>query len=192
MRRGGLEAPEACLDRALQERHKSRAQAADAELKSRDAAKSISEMEASVSSEKGLRLAAGAVNMKAEDERLHAKLAMRAARQHRAWKERWPCHVDGAVYSYIVSLYIASYVAFLCTGIVCSSSSRYQVQEYALEPESRARVEPEPSSLDSEMDDTLSLAEIPREPEHPSESLGCRAFTGTYSRGILGPYIGAI
>ena len=33
--------------------------------------------------------------------------------------------------------------------------------------------EPEPSSLDSEMDDTLSLAELPREPEHhPCRSVG--------------------
>ena len=39
--------------------------------------------------------------------------------------------------------------------------------------------EPEPSSLDSEMDDTLSLAELPRAPEHASVSLGCIAFTGT-------------
>ena len=80
MRRGGLEASEACRDRALQERQKSRAQAADAELKSRDAARTISEMEASVSSEKELRLAAEAVNMKAQDERLQAELALRGAR----------------------------------------------------------------------------------------------------------------
>ena len=84
MRRGGLEESEACRNRALQERHKIRAQAADAELKSHDAAKTISEMEASVSSEKELRLAAEAVNMKAEDERLQAELVLRAARQHRA------------------------------------------------------------------------------------------------------------
>ena len=62
----------------------SRAQAADAEFKIRGAAKNISEMEASVSSEKELRLAAEAVNMKAEDERLQAELVLRAARQHRA------------------------------------------------------------------------------------------------------------
>ena len=80
MPRGGLEASEACRDRALQEWHKSRAHAADAKLKSRDAAKTNSEMEASVSSEKELRLAAEAVNMKAEDERLQAELALRGAR----------------------------------------------------------------------------------------------------------------
>ena len=74
----------------MQERHKRRAPAADAELKSRDAAKTISEMEASMSSEEGLRLAAEAVNMKAEDKRLQAEFALRAARQHRAWKKRWP------------------------------------------------------------------------------------------------------
>ena len=49
--------------------------------------------------------------------------------------------------------------------------------------------EPEPSLLDSEMDDTLSLAELPRAPEHPSVSLGCLAFTATYSRGIPGTYV---
>ena len=104
---------------------KSSAQAADAELKSCDGAKTMSEMEASVPSEQELRLAAEAVNMKAEGERLQAELALRVERQHRAWKEQWPCNVDGAVY--IMSLYIASYVAFFRTGIVYSSSSRYQV-----------------------------------------------------------------
>ena len=49
VRRGGVEAFEACGNRAWQERDKSRAQAADAELKNCDAAKSISDMEASVS-----------------------------------------------------------------------------------------------------------------------------------------------
>ena len=198
----------ACMNKVLQERRKSRAQAADEELKSRDRAKTISEMEASVSSEQQLRLAARAVNVTKEDGGLRWELALREARQHRAWKERWPCHVDGAVY--IVSLYIASYVAFFRTGTnAYSSSGRYQVPGFfpgyvhtrsspSPEPESRARVpspsplrssvgpEPEPSSLDSEMDNTLSLAELPREPEHPSVSLGCRAFTGTCSRVI--PY----
>ena len=65
VRRGGFEASEACRDSAFQELHKSRALAADAELRSRDAAKPIYEMEASVSSEKNLRLAAEAVNIKA-------------------------------------------------------------------------------------------------------------------------------
>ena len=48
--------------------------------------------------------------------------------------------------------------------------------------------EPEPSSLDSEMDDTLSLAELPRALEHPSVSVGCRAFTDPYNRGVIGTY----
>ena len=117
------------MDRALQERHTSRAQAACAEWKSRDGAKTVSEMEASVSSEQELRLATRAVNITAEDGMLQAELALREARQHRAWKERWPCHVDGAVY--IVSLFIASYVvAFFRAGIVYSNSSRYQVSGY--------------------------------------------------------------
>ena len=89
VRRGDLEASEAFRDRALQERHKSRAQAANAELTSRYAAERISEMEAIVS-EKELRLAAEAVNLKAEDERLQAELAPRAAQQRSAWKERRP------------------------------------------------------------------------------------------------------
>ena len=59
-------------------------------------------MEASVPWEKASKLTAEAVKMKAEDEGLHAVLALRAERQHRAWKERWPCPVDGAVY--LVSL----------------------------------------------------------------------------------------
>ena len=114
----------------MQEQHKSRAQAADAELKNRDAAKTVPEMEASASSEKDLRLGAEPVDMKAEDERLQVELALRAARQHGAWKERWPCHVHGAVYT--VSLYTASYVALFRTGIVYSSSSRYQVPRFFL------------------------------------------------------------
>ena len=72
---------------ALQERDKSRTQATDAELKSRDAAKTLSAMEASASSQKELRRAAEAVKMM-EDERLHAELALLAERQHREWKER--------------------------------------------------------------------------------------------------------
>ena len=120
--REGPEGSEACRDRALQERDKSRAQAADAELKSRYEAKAISEMEASVASEKELRLAAAAVNMRAEDEMLQAKLALRGERQHRAWKERWPCHIDGAVY--IMPLYNALQVTFIRTGVVYSSNSR--------------------------------------------------------------------
>ena len=53
--------------------------------------------------ERELRPAAEAVEMKVEDERLQAELALRADRQHRAWKERCPCHVDGVFY--IVSIY---------------------------------------------------------------------------------------
>ena len=97
MRRGGLEASEACRNRALRERDISRAQATDAELKSRDAF-FFPEMDASVSREKELRVAAEAVRMKTEEERLQqAELALRAERHHRAWTERWPCHADGAV-----------------------------------------------------------------------------------------------
>ena len=115
MRRGGLEASEACRDRGLQERHKNGAQAADAELKSRDAAETISEMEASVLSEIEFRLAAEVVNMKAEDETLQAELTLRAARQHWAWKERWPCHVD-----------CVAVRSFVC----CFLSYRYCIQQH--------------------------------------------------------------
>ena len=89
----------------MRERDISRAQAADAGLKNRDAANFFSEMDASVSLEKELRLAAEGVRMKAEEERLQqAELALRGERQHGAWKGRWPCHADGAVYI-IVSPY---------------------------------------------------------------------------------------
>ena len=109
MRRGGLEASEACRNRALRERDISRAQATDAELKSRDAAIFFSEMDASVSSEKELRLVVEAVRMKTEEERLQqAELALRAELQLRAWTERWPCHADGAVY--IFCRYILNFV----------------------------------------------------------------------------------
>ena len=43
----------------------------------------------------------------------------------------------------------------------------------------RARASDPSLGLDFEMDDTLSIPEPPREPEHPSVSLGCREFTGT-------------
>ena len=62
----------------------------------------IRDRETSVSSEKELRLAAEHVKIKAEDERLPAELVVRTERLHRAWNERWPWHVDGAVY--VVSL----------------------------------------------------------------------------------------
>ena len=58
-------------------------------MKSRDAAKKDPEMEASVSSEKELKLAAEAVKMKAEVDRLQAELGLRAERQHRAWNGKW-------------------------------------------------------------------------------------------------------
>ena len=46
-------------------------------------------MEASVSWEKGLKLAAEAVKMKSEVDRLQAELGLRAERQHRAWNGKW-------------------------------------------------------------------------------------------------------
>ena len=202
VRRGGLEAFVACMDRALQERHKSRVQAADAELKSRDGAKTISEKEASVSSEQELRLAARAVNMTAEDGSLQAELALREARQHRAWKERWPCHVDVAVY--IVSLHIASYVAFFRTGIVYSSSSRYQVPGY-FPAYVHTRSSPSPESESSALERRIRARALftrfgdrryavtrrtsSRTLTLTLMSLGCIAFTGTYSRGIPGTYV---
>ena len=44
-------------------------------------------MEASVSSEKELRLAAEAVKAKVEADRLWTELVLRAERQHLAWKD---------------------------------------------------------------------------------------------------------
>ena len=72
----------------MHERDKSRALAADAELeiRGRDTKVCFSEMEASVSLEKGLKLAVEAVEMKAEEDRLQVELGLRTKRQHRAWK----------------------------------------------------------------------------------------------------------
>ena len=84
VRRSGLEASEGCRDRAVQERDQRRELAANAALESRDAKINFPEMEASVSLEKELRLAAEAVTMKAEAERLQAELALQAERQRRA------------------------------------------------------------------------------------------------------------
>ena len=108
----------ACMNKALQEQRKSRAQTADEELKSRDGAKTISEMEASVSSEQQLRLAARAVNVTEEDGGLQAELALREARQHRAWKERWPWHVDGAIYTVSLCI-VCCFLSYrsTCAGI---------------------------------------------------------------------------
>ena len=99
VRRSGLEASEGCRDRALQERDQRRELAANAALESRDAKINFPEMEASVSLEKELRLAAEAVTMKAEAERLQAELALRAEQQHWAWKERRPWHVESPVFN---------------------------------------------------------------------------------------------
>ena len=93
-----------CMDRALQERHKSRAQAVDAELKSRDGAKTISEMEASVLSEQELGLAARAVNM-AEDGKLQAEFALREAASGvegaMTVPRRWCCLDCIAIHSFV-------------------------------------------------------------------------------------------
>ena len=182
----------ACMDRALQERYKSRAQAADVELKSRDGAKTISEMEASVPSEQEHRLAARAVDMMAEDGRLQVELALREARQHQAWKEEWPCHVDGAVY--IVSLYIASYVAFFRTGIVYGSSSRYQVPGFPpgyVHTRSSPSPEPESSALERGSRARALFTRfgdgryaVTRRTSSRTRAARLHAFTGTYSRGI--------
>ena len=136
----------ACMDRALQERHKSRAQAAGAELKSRDGAKTISEMEASVLSEQELRLAAGAVNMTAEDGRLQAELSLREARQHRAWKERWPCHVDGLHCVAIVCCFLS--YRYCIPGTAVAAGIRHQDISPGKCVRTRARV-PSPSPLRS-------------------------------------------
>ena len=93
---------------------------------------------------------------------------------------------------------LLSFVPVLYTAVAAGTRIRYQDISPGTCIPARARVpspsprrssvgpEPEPSSLDSEIDDTLSLAEFPRAPEHASVSLGCIAFSGTYSRGIPG------
>ena len=77
----------------------------------------------------------------------------------------------------------------LVLGIRCSSRVRIRCTRGRARvpspPRSSLRSEPEPSSLDSEMDDTLSLPGPPREPEHPSMSLGCRAFAGGLVQQLL-------
>ena len=94
---------------------------------------------------------------------------------------------------------LLSFVPVLYTAV--AAGIRYQDSPPGMCIRARARVpspgplrssvgpEPEPPSLDSEMDDTLSLAELPRAPEHASVSLSCIAFTGTYSRCIRGTYV---
>ena len=49
-----------------------------------------------MSSEKELKLAAEAVKMKKEKDRLQAELGLRAERQHRAWNGQWAWLVDRA------------------------------------------------------------------------------------------------
>ena len=75
----------------------------------------------------------------------------------------------------------SSITARLRVGYICDVfvlRARARVLSPSL-PRSSHGPEPEPSSIDSEMNDQLSLPELLREPEHPSVSLGCRAFTGT-------------
>ena len=59
------------------------------ELEGRDAIFFFPDMEASVSWEKELKLAAEAVKMKAEVDRLQAALGLRAERQHRSLNGKW-------------------------------------------------------------------------------------------------------
>ena len=51
-------------------------------------------MDACVSWEKELKLAAEAVKMKEEVDRLQAELGLRAERQHWAWNGKWAYPVD--------------------------------------------------------------------------------------------------
>ena len=105
----------------------SRQFAANAALESGDAKMKNSVMEASVSLE--LRLAAEAVTMKAEAEGFRRNGHCRQ-RQHRAWKERWPWHVYGAVY-----------IVPLCLVLCRFLSYRYCIQQAvtAEQPASRTR-----------------------------------------------------
>ena len=88
-----------------------------------------------------------------------------------------------------MSLYIASCVAFFRTVIVYSSNNRYQVPGFfpgyvhtlrtrvrdprSSPPRSSLGSEPESSSLDSEMDDTLYSPNLRSNPStHPCRSIG--------------------
>ena len=113
----------------MRERYKCRAQVTDAKLKSRDAASFFfSEMDASVSWEKELRLAAEAVRMKTEEEKAITSGIGTAGRAASSGVDgamavpcRWCC-------LHCVAIYISWYVAFLRAGIVVySSNSWYQV-----------------------------------------------------------------
>ena len=119
-------------------------------------------MEASVSSEQQLRLAARAVNVTKEDGGLRWELALREARQHRAWKERWSCHVCRLCCLHGISIHgfvccFLSYRYFMQQSEQHISGTRMfpRVRAYVIEPEPRARAlctrasDPNPSSLDS-------------------------------------------
>ena len=104
VRRGGLEASEGCRDGALKERDENRVLAVTAGFQSRDADEQLSEevySKAIVPSEEELRLATEAAKANAEADSLQAEIALRAERQHLAWKERWARHVDRAVYDFV-------------------------------------------------------------------------------------------
>ena len=134
--------------------------------------------------------------MTADDRKLQAELAMRGARQHGSWKERWPCHVDGAVS--ILSLYIQLRI-FFRTGNVNSSSSstRYQVPGF-FPGYMRMRSSPSPKPVSRALElRTRARALLTRFGDgryavshknflahpstHPCRSVAHAVLTGTYS-----------
>ena len=117
-------------------------------------------------------------------------MALRAERQHRAWEEQWPWHVDGPVL--IVALWLRVLLNFVPVVFTVKTGStqylkrlpgtciRAPVQVLSpSHPRSSRGPDLGSSSVESEIDDTLSLPEPCREPAHPPVSLGCKAFSGT-------------
>ena len=72
-----------------------------------------SKMEASVSTENDLKLAAEAVKTKTEADRLRVKLALWAEEQYGAWKGHWAWNVDAAaVYLNLDASYYLAFVIY--------------------------------------------------------------------------------
>ena len=118
----------------------------DAELKSRDAAKIISEMEASVPLEKELRLAVEAVEMKRNTEGYRrnwhcGQTAASGVERAMAVPCRW-CRL------YRVAVCITSYVAFFRTSNVYSSNTKQasSTRNFAGYVHTRSSQSPEPES----------------------------------------------
>ena len=131
-------------------------------------------MEASASWEKELKLAAETVKMKAEVDRRHAELGLRAARQHRAWNGKWAYLVVGGcpyVFFRFVSCCFVLRNRYLVSSIrnTTSSHNMYLGSSSSLPPSSldpspspaRSGPSPSPSRAHSVERWRLSLLKLP-------------------------------